>query len=451
MSCFAKVLLLGLLAAALAHPTAWSSEGTLDDEPAPDSVEGLHGPLDQPFRERIREETLFPRLKRKLQTLPSFFRDTELVLKPRWYYFSRRDLDDDRQNAWTFGGSLAYRSGWWKDFLSVGVEAFSSWKVVGKERHDGTLLLKPGQESYSVVGLLYAQLRHEDQVLTLYRQELDLPYVNKRYNRMTPNTFEGYTLQGAFSKFNYIVGHLTRMKKRNEDNFSPMSEAAGVPGGRSRGLTLTGVQYSPSERLSIGAINYFGKDYLNIFYAETGYTRSLTDELSLKLEAQFTDQRSVGDDLLTGSSFNTWVLGGRAAISLRNAILTAAFSTTDDEAAVQSPFGSYPGYLSLMQRNFFRADEDAWLVGLSYTFSRLGMSGLSAYANFARGVGARDADTGAALGDHTELDLTIDYRLKEGLWRGFWLRLRGSLLKEDGAAERSKEVRIILNYQIPVL
>ena len=230
-----------------------------------------------------------------------------------------------------------------------------------------------------------------------------------------------------------------------------MSEAAGVPGGRSRGLTLAGVRYSPSERFSIGAINYFGKDYLNIFYAETGYTRSLTDELSLKLEAQFTDQRSVGDDLLTGSSFNTWVLDGRAAVSFRNAILSAAFSTTDDEADIQSPFGSYPGYLSLMQRNFFRADEDAWLVGLSYTFSRLGMSGLSAYANFARGVGARDADTGAALGDRTELDLTVDYRVKEGLWRGFWLRLRGSLLKEDGADERSKEVRIILNYQIPVL
>ena len=166
MSRFAKVLLLGLLAAALAHPAAWSSEGTLDDEPAPDSVEGLHGPLGQAFRERIREETLFPRLKRKLQTLPSFFRDTELVLKPRWYYFSRRDLDDDRQNAWTFGGSLAYRSGWWKDFLSVGVEAFSSWKIVGKERHDGTLLRKPGQESYSVGGLLYAiAARNQDWLL----------------------------------------------------------------------------------------------------------------------------------------------------------------------------------------------------------------------------------------------------------------------------------------------
>ena len=132
MSRCAKVLLLGLLAGMLTHPAAWSSEGTLDDEPAPDSVEGLHGPLDQAFRERIHEETLFPRLKRKLQTLPSFFRDTELVLKPRWYYFSRRDLNDDRQNAWTFGGSLAYRSGWWKDFLSVGVEAFSSWKIVAR-------------------------------------------------------------------------------------------------------------------------------------------------------------------------------------------------------------------------------------------------------------------------------------------------------------------------------
>ena len=208
---------------------------------------------------------------------------------------------------------------------------------------------------------------------------------------------------------------------------------------------------SPSEEFSIGAINFLGKDYLNILYAETEYTHLLTQEVGLKLEAQFTDQRSIGDDLLTGSAFHTWVIGGRAAVSFENAILTLAFSTTDDDARIRNPFGSYPGFLSLIQRDFFRADEDAWLVGLSYTFSRLGLPGLSAFANYARGVDARDADTGEVLGDHTEFDLTLDYRVKEGIWRGLWLRLRGSVLKEDAADERSKEVRIILNYSIPAL
>jgi hypothetical protein len=428
-----------------------ASESTLDDEPAPESVEGLLGPLAQAFRERIRSRTLFPRLKQKIQDLPPFLRDTELVLKPRSFYFSRRDLDDSRKMAWTGGGSLAYQSGWWRERLSVGAELFSSWKVVGKDRHDGTLLLKPGQQSYSVVGRLYAQLRYDDHLLTLYRQDLDLPYVNRRDNRMTPNTFEGVTLLGAFSQVQYVVGHLTRMKKRNDDRFRSMSEIAGVPGGSSKGLSLAGARVAPSKRFSVGAVNYFGKDYLNTLYAEADYTHSLGPELGLKLEVQLTDQRSVGDDLLTGSGFDTRVGGARLAMSYRNAILTIAFSTVDAEAPIRSPFGSYPGYLSLMQRNFFRADEDAWLLGLSYSFARLGWPELSLFANYARGVGARDENTGAALGDETELDLTIDYRLNEGTWRGFWLRIRGSLLKEDGAAERRREVRIILNYEIPAL
>ncbi len=378
-------------------------------------------------------------------------RDSEVVANPRSYYLSRRDLDDDRQNATAFGGSFFYRSGLWRERLSIGATVFSSWKLVGKDRHDGSRLLRAGQRSYSVVGHLFARLKHEEHELTLYRQELDLPYVNKRDNRMIPNTFEGYTLRGNFPTLQYGVGHLTRMKKQDEDRFRPMSESAGVPGSTSKGLSFAGVRYAPSDGFMVGAINYFGKDYLNIFYTEAAYTRSLPNGLGLKLSAQFTDQRSVGDDLLTGSDFNTHVGGARLALSYEGAILTLAFSTVDDEERIRSPFGSYAGYLSLMQRNFFRADEDAWLVGFSYNFRRVGWKDLSLFADFARGVGARDADIDTPLGDHTELDLTIDYKISEGRWRGLWLRVRGSILKQDGANERSKEVRIIINYEIPAL
>ena len=39
--------------------------------------------------------------------------------------------------------------------------------------------------------------------------------------------------------------------------------------------------------------------------------------MSLLLGGQFTYQTSVGDNRLTGSSFDTWVGGARVAISLR--------------------------------------------------------------------------------------------------------------------------------------
>ena len=43
----------------------------------------------------------------------------------------------------------------------------------------------------------------------------------------------------------YLVGWIERMKRRNEDEFISMSEAAGVPGTSSQGLTLAGVRFTP--------------------------------------------------------------------------------------------------------------------------------------------------------------------------------------------------------------
>ena len=68
--------------------------------------------------------------------------------------------------------------------------------------------------------------------------------------------------------------------------------------------------------MSIGAIDYFVTDVINIAYAEVGYVWSLGPDLSLALGAQLTDQRSVGDDRLTGTGFDTWVEGRRPRCSM---------------------------------------------------------------------------------------------------------------------------------------
>ncbi len=435
----------------------WAQESTLEDEPVPDSVEEYGGPLVQAFRRRLRAETLFPRIKDRLEDLPPFFRDTELTLRPRSFYMNRRRADHTRAKASALGGSLEYRSGWLADTFSVGAELYTSQKLSGAGDEDGTSLLEPGQEGYTVLGRLYGALRYGEHELTLYRQELGLPYINKNDSRMTPNTFEAYTLRGGFGgtdepgRVDYLVGHVTRMKKRNEESFISMSEAAGVSGNSGRGLTMAGAMITPCSGCRLGAVDYYVEDTINIAYGAADYTHLVSDDLGLRFQGQFTHQTSVGDDLLTGKNFDTWVMGGRAAASFKSFILTLAFSSTDDEAAIRSPFGSYAGYLSLMQKDFNRAGEDAWLIGTSYVFDRLGLEGLSAYANYAEGSDARDAESGASLPGQKEADLTVDYRVGEGRWRGFWLRIRGSLLDVDGERNMSKEVRVIINYDIPAL
>jgi hypothetical protein len=224
-----------------------------------------------------------------------------------------------------------------------------------------------------------------------------------------------------------------------------------VPASSSHGLAFAGVMISPFEGFSFGAIDYFVKDTINIAYATGNYLHPLGDDLALRFQGQFTHQRSVGNDELTGSPFSTWVVGGRAAASYRDFVLSLAGASTDDGAAIRWPFGSYPGFVSLMQHKFNRAGEDAWLVGLSYHFKALGLQGLSAAANYAEGYGALDPDTGSSLPNQREFNLTLDYHVEKERLRGLWLRVRGSVLDTDGADRTSKQLRVILNYSIPVL
>ncbi len=430
----------------LAATSGFAQESTHEDKPAPADVGDLQGPFREAFEAALRRDPLFPRMREFLEPLPPFFRDTQLTLKPRSYYFDLHDSDLPDSRAFTLGGSLAYRSGWLLDTFSIGAEGYTSQRITGTNE-ERTLLLDE-DDSYTVLGQAYAELRYEDQYLTVFRQRLDLPYLNASDSRMTPNTFEAYTLRGTFLKqFQYTGGYVAKIKPRNENQFISMSERAAGTG--SEGLYMAGVLCTPFDRVHVGAIDHYVKDTINIFYAESEYQHPLTEEVGLKLGLQFTDQRSVGDDLITGSGFDTRVASAHLAIGFRSAILRAAFSSTDSEERIRSPWGSYPGYLSLMQKDFARAGEDAWLVGLSYDFERLGLTGLSAFVNYAEGNAARDPDTRGHLPDQREVDLTFDYRFHDEWAPGLWLRVRGSFVHQEKASDVT-QLRVIVNYEFPI-
>lgn len=452
--------LCALLWAAVPRPS-WAQESVLDEGPMPHTVQQLLGPLRKSFEKPLPLPWLLPNLRYILRdalrwderVAQPLFRDTALTLNLRTFYYNRDtrkvNAADSINEAWALGGSLAYQSGWYKDFLSIGAEVFTSQKLYGPRDRDGTLLLRPGQHEYTVVGQAYAHLRYKENQGMLYRQYFDFPYVNKQDNRMTPNTFEGYRLYRETSQFRYVVGYIDTIKRRDSSTFISMSEAAGVPANRKRGLFLAGAAYVPSDDALTGAINYLVPDVLNILYAETNYTWIVNHDLQLKLSAQFTDQRSVGQSLL--GSFDTRVVGSRAALSYRNAIVTTAFSITATGAAIRSPFGTYPGYLSLMEKDFNRAGESAWLAGLSYDLKNLGLPGLSVALNYARGYGARDATMGKPLPEEAEFDLTVDYRVQHGPLRGLWLRVRNGYVDFNRQGGSSNTVRLIVNYELPVL
>lgn len=429
----------------MASPVAATEPEYLATEgPAPESVEQVEAPTQAGFAPEAPVRRGLFGLRRKLEGLPPFWSDSSVEVNLRSYYLERQNQDAPDNLGWAAGGSFEYQSGWWRERLKLGAVAYTSQKLLGPKDKDGTLLLRPGQRSFSVLGQAYLEGRLEDQIrFRLYRQTFNLPYVNAQDNRMVPNTFEAYTVgRKGSGRLDFVVAHLTKMKTRNSNKFVSMSEAAGLQG-TDKGLTMAGTYYPLGENAGIGFIDQYAWDFMNTAYAEGYAAWKVTEDAGLRVSLQYTDQRSVGDEL--GGDFDTDVFGASVDLSYRSAVLSLAFTTTDNGSDIRSPFGGYPGYVSMMVKDFDRAGEKAWLLGLSYDFGKLGLEGLSASVKYGRG------DAPDFSPDQEELDITLDYRPGQGRLSGLWLRLRAAWVDQHGAgAQDLKDYRVILNYAVPI-
>jgi hypothetical protein len=420
------------------------------EQTAPTSATEIDNTLGQMAREFVRDPRfVFRSLDEWRQTREPFQRDGQLKFDFRTFGFDATRAADQDPEAWAAGGKLIYRSGKWRDFLSLGAAWYGSYEISGNDDAGGSALVQPNGDNISVIAQAFVELARDGWIARFYRQELDLPYINRFDVRMLPNTFEAYGIGHRSSNLSFLVGQVEKIKRRNDDEFVPMSVAAGVPDSN-KGVTMAGFEWSPGDRnFEVGASNQYTKDLFNTFYTELNWNGTLAEDLELKLSGQYTDQRSVGKDLLGDFSTSTW--GTRIAASYRFGVATLAFTQTDDGGGIRSPYGGRPSYLSLMIKDFDRANEQAWLAGFSYHFDRLGLPDLSAFINVAKGRHARDPDTLARLPDQTEYDYTIDYRPKRGVLNGLWFRLRYSRADEAGAGKVTDEIRVIVNYSLPIL
>ncbi len=430
---------------------AAAPEYIADDQPAPASVLDERSPMEAVYPDEVPVPSAFPHLRKRLETAAPFWRDTQLRLHPRVYYFDRERESAPDSEALAYGGWLDYSSGFWRDRLKLNATLYTTQRAHGPNDKDGTLLLKEGQKGFTVLGKVNAELKvREDITAKFFRQSFNLPYLNRNDGRMVPNTFEAYTLiKKPVNNWAFILSQVRKMKRRERDDFDSMSEAAGFKG-TDEPLTMGAVRYDFSDDINIGATSQYAWEFMNTFYTEANAAWSFSDDWALRLGGQYTDQRSVGDEI--GGDFDTFVYGGKVAASYRSATLTLAFSSTDDGARIRNPFGGYPGYLSLMIKSFNRADEDAWLVGASYDFARIGVPGLSSFINYAQGS---TPDSGMnASPDQREFDITVDYRFQSDALSGLWLRTRAAFVDQDNGVAGASDVddiRVILNYNLPIL
>jgi hypothetical protein len=386
---------------------------------------------------------------RVFSQLGEVFREGALDLQLRNYYFHRARDDNSNMETWAQGGALGYVTTSWKNRLRLGATLYGSQKLYGPKDRDGARLLKPGQQSFGVLGEAYLEARlYRDLTLKAYRQKLQLPYLNGDDTRMVPNTFEALTLYDFSGEhFVYGIAQTWRIKQRDASNFDSMTGAAGIEG-PDRAVSTAAARYTFSNGTNIGLINHYGRDFINIFYTEFNSRVRPVMGLGLQLSAQFTSQNSVGDEL--GGDFDARSWGIKTATSYDSVMLSLAYTSTSNDTGIQSYWGGKPGYLSLMIKDFDRAGEDAWLVGMSSDFSIFGKNPFSGFINYARGD---TPDHGRnASPDQSEFDITLDYKPASGILTGLWFRLRGAFVGQEGShGEDLMDIRFIVNYDFPIM
>jgi hypothetical protein len=367
-------------------------------------------------------------------------RDTVFHWELRTYDLDRINADDSRSAAWAIGGSAGFQTGLFRNLVSFGATAYTSQPLYAPSDESGTKLLTNTQTGYTVLGEAFAQFRITDELgATVGQRAFDTPYLSRNDSRMTPQTFQGVALQGAAGvggeagEMRYGMGYFDKEKQVNSENFVNMARVAGAS--VDRGVYVAGGTYRSAD-WSLGAVDYFSSDIINIAYAEMRYSLRVGEARSVKLYAQYTNQHSVGQELLTGGHFSANQFGVKAELASGPALVSAAYTATGRGANMANPWSGYPGYTSVQRENFDLAGENAFMLRAATKVK--GFPGLSVYGLWVHGS-APQTNT------QNEYDANLP---QSGFMRGLMFRARYAYVTQTHTG-RVTEIRLMLFYAPP--
>lgn len=398
--------------------------------------------------EPVRAQGLGEELQRFL------YDDASAVVHLRSMYRDRTNPPNVRNEAaWAGGGWVGLETGWLYDTLQLGAVGYTTQPFwAPPPTSDGTGLLKPGGYGFFTLGQAFVSARALGQVFTGYRQSINELEVNPNDTRMIPYTFEAYALRGLVGPVNYFAGYVAAMKLRESSTFINMAERAGAPNVNA-GMWLGSLKYGNLEKAGGRTSLYYVPDILTSSYSDGAVTFPVTEDIKLRLMGQFMVQGSNGGNLLTGSSFSTFVAGARANLIWGPLSLGTAYTQVGSAAAYRAPYGIWLGYSSQLVRNFDRAGERAFQAGLAFDFKDVGLPGLLFVGSATFGDRAINPVTRAPLATNNEYDLELAFRADlqpvPDWLKPLQLRARAGYLNQfqDGTMASTTEYRLYFNYE----
>ncbi|MCK5383733.1 MAG: hypothetical protein KAJ65_08205, partial [Gammaproteobacteria bacterium] len=141
-----------LLALLCSPPGVLAMPEYIDAEQAvPGDVEENRDSIEHAFRR--------PDFYRPFKRLRESLQKGSLSLGLRNYYLDRDREQLPDSEAWAQGGTLDYDSAWWKDRVRISSTLYTTQKLYGPSDKDGTLLLKTGQKSFTVLGEAFIEAK----------------------------------------------------------------------------------------------------------------------------------------------------------------------------------------------------------------------------------------------------------------------------------------------------
>lgn len=395
--------------------------------------------------------------KDRLQDRDPFFRDMIVDLYARSHYFDQDNAIGPASQAWAGGAAIAVRTGYFRDWFKLEAAVATSQPLYAPEGEGGTLLLTQNQAEVSSLFIANAHVRFLGQEIVAGRQLIKTPYLNPYDTRMIPNAFEGIVItprRDDVDWFDYSLGYFSQFKARDSSYFVPFSDELGVKDD-DRGVLMTGIKLKLVDDVTVGGFNYYIADVLNTTFAEADWILpQVIDGVDFRVSVNYTNQQTVGADLMPGGPFSTSQVSWRIAGSYMNATAYLAGSVNADSADLVSPFSSFPAYTNLDQMHFQEAGTRAIVGGLAYDFSDLITEGLKLAVLFGTADGIIDPTTGAGKSDQREIDLKVGYLPKSGAFRDTHVQFIYSHVEFPGnpPGERAQpQFHGIVTYQLPVL
>ena len=194
---------------------------------------------------------------------------------------------------------------------------------------------------------------------------------------MTPNTFEGGSLKGDLGPVSYYAGVLTAMKKRNADEFINIAKRGRAKHQRellhvSRRAGVLAHRGAEGQNLALCRARSAGVFLLATPSGPTACTEDTKLRLSGPVHVPVGHRRRASRPR-PGLRVDAWIGGIKGDFIYSGLTLTAGYTLNGVSGRDnwQAPYGSWPGYTSMIVEDFNRAEEQALLVGASFDFAEL--------------------------------------------------------------------------------